>query len=127
MKKIIASLIALALMATGMVAAPTLAFAEGETSSGYTSILTECETAEAGGGEGIYCILRIALKILTYGVGIVGVLGLVWAGILYLTSGDKEAQMQKAKTRIFEIVVGLAAYAIMWLVLDWLIPGGLIQ
>lgn len=93
----------------------------------------EIETAIIGGGcvkkdnsgNGIYEILSMVLNIMTYGVGILATLGLVYSGILYLTAGGKEDQVIKAKTRIFQIVVGLLIYAVMWLILEWLLPGGL--
>ena len=70
-------------------------------------------------GEGIYKILNVALQTLTYGVGILGVLGLVVVSIQYITAGGNEQQVAKAKERIVQIVIGLAIYAVC-LLLQWL-------
>ncbi len=70
-------------------------------------------------------LLKIALNILVYGLGAAATLGVVVAGIMYLTARDSEAQVAKAKTRLIEIVIGLVAWAFMAALLNWLIPGGL--
>ncbi len=86
-----------------------------------TAVLKTC----TGDVDGIFCILNIALQILTYGVGIVGTLGIVISGIMYLTARDNEQQMTKAKSRIINIIIGLVIYAMMWGLLQWLLPGGI--
>ena len=89
-----------------------------------TAILKGCgDVAEGTEGEGITCILKTTVDILTVGVGVLGVLGIVIAGIQYLTSAGNEEQMRKAKRRIFEIVIGLAAYVLIYALLSWLLPG----
>ncbi len=93
--------------------------------------------AECGGVEtnvvncdapnGIYGILLIVLNVLTVGVLVVAVLGLILAGVQYLTARDNEAQMVAAKKRIGQIVLGIVIYAVAWTVMEWLIPGGIIN
>lgn len=68
-------------------------------------------------------ILKLVVSILLYGLGAVAVIGVIIAGILYLTARDNEQQVVKAKTRLFEIAIGLVAWAVLWTVLHWLIPG----
>lgn len=85
-----------------------------------------CIEIDQNGGN-IFKILNTILTILTYGVGIAGTLGIVISGIQYLTAKDNEQQMVKAKSRLINIVIGLAAYAFMWAFLQWLIPGGLLN
>lgn len=108
-------------------ATPVFACADGECSCGNgkcgtkisTSILDVCD---CGGGEGIMYILNLAINILTAGIGVVAVIGIVIAGIQYLTAGGSEEQVKKAKRRIFEIVLGLAVYVLIYAILSWLIP-----
>lgn len=80
-----------------------------------------------GDGCGVYSILNLILTILTWGVGIAATAGLVISAIMYLTARDNESQVAKAKTRILEIVIGLALFAMMWAALQWLIPGGILN
>lgn len=111
------------LMGVGLVA-PTLTatpvYADGE--SGQAAILTDCASKEAGGGEGIRCVVLLVVNILSVLVGIVGVIGIVIVGIQYLTAGGSEEQTRKAKRRLFEIVIGIALYVLIAVLLNWLIP-----
>ena len=76
------------------------------------------------GEDGIFMVLNVILQVLTWGVGIAGTLGIVITGIQYMTAKDNAAQMEKAKHRLIQIVIGLAVYAVMWAFLQWLLPGG---
>lgn len=74
--------------------------------------------------NGVWGILEIVLNIMTAGVGIVAVGALVYAAILYTSAGDKAAQVQQAIGMITNTVIGLVAFALMWALLQYLIPGG---
>lgn len=90
---------------------------------GADTTLVECGNDEGG----IWHILSLILDIMSIGIGILGVIGIMVAGIQYLTAGDKEDQAKKAKSRIYEIVLGLVFYAVLFVALEWLMPGGLIN
>ncbi len=78
-----------------------------------------------GNGSAMFTVLGIILTVLTYGVGIGGVIGIVISGIQYLTARDNEAQAAKARRRILEVVIGLIVYAVMYVVLNFLLmPSG---
>lgn len=68
-------------------------------------------------------ILQLVVNVLLYGLGAVAVIGVIIAGILYLTARDNETQVAKAKARLFEISLGLLAWAALFTILKWLIPG----
>lgn len=74
------------------------------------------------GKEGIEKVLSITVDIMTAGVAILAVIGIVISGIQYLTAGGNEDKLKKSKRRIFEIVIGLAAYVIIYALLKWLLP-----
>ena len=116
------------LMGVGLVApalstTPAYATSEVTTFGAKAAILTGCAGAENGQGEGIKCVVRLVVDILSVLIGIVGVIGIVVVGIQYLTAGGNEEQTRKAKRRLFEIVIGLVAYAIAYALLAWLLPG----
>lgn len=73
-------------------------------------------------GSGIKQLLSLIVTVLLYGIGAAAVVGVVWAGILYLTARDNEAQVAKAKTRLIEVAIGLIAWAMLFTILQWLIP-----
>lgn len=79
---------------------------------------------EVCGSDGVFRILGIVLDVLTYGVGVLAVLGFVVVGIQYTTARDNEGQVAKAKERIGQIVIGLVIYALLYALLQFLIPGG---
>ena len=67
-------------------------------------------------------LLHLIANIMLYGLGAAAVIGVIIAGIMYLTAKDNEQQVAKAKKRLFDVVVGLVAWAALWTVLNWLIP-----
>lgn len=91
-----------------------------------TSILGENgEYCDDGEGSGIVMVLGIVVDVLTFGIGVAATIGLVLSGVQYLTAGDNAGQIQKAKTRIFHIVIGLVIYAVFFGIIQFLLPGGL--
>ena len=80
-----------------------------------------------GSGCGVYTILNLVIDILSMGVVIAGVIGVTIAGIQYMSAKDSEEKTKKAKRRIFEIVIGLVAYAILFVGVQWLLPGGMMN
>ncbi|MBR3180420.1 hypothetical protein IKF57_02750 [Candidatus Saccharibacteria bacterium] len=87
------------------------------------AILTTCADDEDGAGGGIKCVILLVVDILSILIGIAGVIGIVVVGIQYLTAGGNEEQTRKAKRRLFEIVIGIAVYALAYSLLKWLLPG----
>lgn len=79
---------------------------------------------EVDGKGTIMSILLLVINILAVGVGIAAVGGVVYAAILYTTAEDKAAQVTKAKMIIFNVVLGVVAYFLMFSFLQFLIPGG---
>lgn len=75
-------------------------------------------------GTGVYELLKFVLKLLTAGIGIVAVGSVVYAGILYASAGDNQQQVQNAKNNIKNVAIGIVAFGLMFIALNWLIPGG---
>lgn len=68
-------------------------------------------------------LLKILLNVLVYGLGAAAVLGVLICGVQYMTARDNEQQVATAKKRLYEVVIGLVAWAVMFTVLQWLVPG----
>lgn len=75
-------------------------------------------------GCGVFMLLNLIIDILTFGIAIAATIGVTISGITYLTAKDNEQQTTKAKRRIYEIVIGLVAYAVLYAALKFLLPGG---
>lgn len=121
----------------GFLNVPTVYAQEGDT-SGTTSEGLECDgvkTSIIGGdicdGEDgqstIFNLLVWVLRILTAGVGIAAVGGIGYGALLYTTAEGKPDQTKKAIGIITNVVIGIAAYALMAVLLNFLIPGGILQ
>ncbi|MDB5179834.1 MAG: hypothetical protein JWN12_466 [Candidatus Saccharibacteria bacterium] len=74
---------------------------------------------------GVWGILLLAINILTAGVGIAAIGGIVYGAILYTSAGGSPEQVKKAMGIITNVVIGVIAYALMFSGLNFLIPGGL--
>lgn len=122
MKKIFTAIVAFA-FGLAFCAQPVFATTVPETFGIEAAILDQCaEEAEGENGEGIMCILNLIIDIMTVGVAGLATIGIGVSGIQYLTAGGSEEQTRKAKRRIFEIVVGLAAYALIYAFLKFILP-----
>jgi hypothetical protein len=92
-----------------------------------TSIINCSQTGDGGGVEnsGLWGLLLLAINILTAGIGIAAVAGIVYGSVLYTSAADNPEQVKKAIEIIRNVVIGLVAYALMYSALNFLIPGGL--
>lgn len=91
------------------------------TCSGVETSLIECE---GGGDAGVWHILLTIVDILSIGIGITALIGILIFGIQYLTDGGDVAKTTKAKRRMFEIVIGLVGWVLIFSICEWLMPGG---
>ena len=98
----------------------------GSDCGGVQTAVIKCDQDNSGGIEnnGVWGLLIITLNILTAGVGIVAVGGIVYGSILYTTAEDKADQVKKATDIITNVVIGLIAFALMWALLNFIVPGG---
>lgn len=74
--------------------------------------------------SGTWLLLKFALNILTAGVGVVAIGAIAYAGFLYATAQDSAEQTKKAKDMIINVVIGIVAYGLMYVALNFLVPGG---
>lgn len=116
-----------ALTAGLIYATPTLA-ADTASCSVLPQAICDSSTADTQDDpskSGIFQLLIWIMRIMTGVVGIAAIGALVYAGILYGSSSGQSAQITKAKTIITDVVIGLVAYGFMFIILNWLIPGGI--
>lgn len=76
-------------------------------------------------GGTIYALLIGVLNILTAGIGIAAVGGIAYGALLYTTAENKPDQTKKAIGIITNVVIGIVAYGLMFVLLNFLIPGGI--
>lgn len=83
-----------------------------------------------GDDNGCFCggtlgIVRTAMNIAMGGIAVLATIGIIWAGIMWLTARENAEQTAKAKKRMLQVVVGLAAFGMIDLVGNMLLPGGI--
>lgn len=71
-------------------------------------------------------VLKFIMTILSVGVGIVAVGGIVYGALLYSSARDNGGQTEQAMTIIRNVVIGVLLYIFMITILNWLVPGGVI-
>lgn len=106
--------------------APTVVLAASECGGTATAIIS-CNEDNKGDkieNNAIWALLLMVVNIMTAGIGVLAVAGIVYGSILYTTAEDKADQVKKATDIITNVVIGLIMFALMWTGLNFLIPGG---
>lgn len=110
---------------------PTSTYALGANGCETETAIIKCTNVDQSkkGVEntGVWSLLVGAIKFLSVGVGIAAVGGIVYAAILYTSAGGNAEQVKKAMGMITNTVIGVIAYALMFSLLNFLIPGGLFR
>jgi len=75
-------------------------------------------------GTGLWQLLLIAINILTAGVGVLALGGIIYGSVLYASAGGNPEQVKKAKTAFTNVVIGVVAFGGMFTLLNFLVPGG---
>lgn len=96
--------------------------AQAATCGEAKTIFISCGQDSSGG---IWPVLLMIISILTAGIGIVAVGGLVYGAILWATAKDDSSQVSKSKQVMFNVAIGIVAYALIYPFLQFIIPGGI--
>lgn len=129
MKKILVSILAVIMCGMAMVSPVMAKCPDGWIPAsilGDNAITTpegeRCIEGDRGDGTKIKEILKIVVRVMTIGMGILATTGIMITGIQYLTAAGNEEQARKAKRRLLEIVIGVAVYVVIFALLTFLIP-----
>jgi Type IV secretion system pilin len=87
---------------------------------------SSCVNNSAAQGGAIIIYLREVLQLMSSAVGIVIVLMLVVAGIQYITSTGNPSLVGAAKKRIMNALTALFLFMFMVLILQFIVPGGIL-
>ena len=106
----------------GVMMAPRPAFADdppASNSDDCTSLLP-ADWCTPDSGDGIKKMVKFVVDLLAGGVVVVGTIGIVICGYIWMTARDNEAQVAKAKKRLVEIVIGMVVFVAIDLVVNLL-------
>lgn len=97
---------------------------------GVETSIVSCTTSgdpEAVSGTAIWSLLIIIINILTVGVGVAAVGGLIYASVLYASASSNAEQIKRAKEIMLNVAIGLIMYVIMYAFLNFIVPGGMFK
>jgi len=103
-------------------------FVSAKTTCGTTETsIIGCNPTNVKGVEGtaVWSLLLMVVNILTAGVGIVAVAGIIYGSVMYASAGGNPENVKKARGIITNVVIGIIAYAFMFTILNFITPGGL--
>jgi hypothetical protein len=115
------------LLALTFVSIPVTSYAASKCGGTDTAIIS-CSADNTGNdltNNGVWALLLMGINILTAGIGIAAVGGVIYGSILYTTAGDNDGQIKQAKEVIRNVVIGLIMYVAMYALLQFIIPGGI--
>jgi len=77
-------------------------------------------------GGAIIFYLRYVLQLLSSAVAAIVLLMMIIAGVQYITSGANPGQVKAAKDRLTNALIALVLFFLMFAILQFLIPGGIL-
>ena len=75
-------------------------------------------------GNPIILWIQFFVNLLSVVIVVGSAVMIAFAGVQYTSSRDNAQGVQDAKKKIFNVVLGLLAYAFLYAFVQWLIPGG---
>jgi len=123
--KIVAALLTIGL-GIALVATPVSALGEGGASAGIGAARGDNTPSNLVNGDS--SIIKRAINIMLFAVGVLSVVMLIFGGFRYVISGGKKESVTNAKNTILYAIVGLLvavfAYAIINFILGAALSGG---
>lgn len=104
--------------------------AAGEAASAATNCIDTMlfgKVCDACDGGAMLKVVAASIKILSAGIIVAATIGIIICGVMILTSKDNASQIAKARKRIIDIIIGVVVYALMFTILNFIIPGGIVE
>lgn len=76
------------------------------------------------GGNIIYSYLALVIELLSAGVGLVITLMIAVSGVQYITARDDPKKIEAAKHKIWNAVLALILFILMYALINFIVPGG---
>ena len=76
-------------------------------------------------GTVLFKVVAIIANFILGGVIIGATIGIILSGVQILTARDDPGQVAKGKQRIINVVIGIVAASLMYVILNFIVPGGI--
>ena len=113
--------VALVALAIGVAMPSATVFAQGTCAGAETAIINCTEDA---GEDAIWKLVNDVIKVMMGGVGVLALAGIVYGAVLYSSAGGSPEQVKKAKGIFINVAIGVIAFAAMFALLEFIVPGG---
>ena len=84
------------------------------------------QVCDACDGGAIFKIVAFFLKLISAGVLVLAVIGIIICGVMIMSAGSSPDRVAKGKRRLIEIIVGIIIYALLFTIANFIIPGGVV-
>ena len=93
--------------------------------SGDDAVKTNFDFGCEGEGGSIQDLAYAFIRFLSIGVGLVLAASIIYAGIQYTASQGNPEKTSEAKNRIYNAIIALVFYLLIFAIIQYLVPGGL--
>jgi hypothetical protein len=100
-----------------------------DSSASYNNAPTTCTGGDISNSDNcpIVGYIVLAINVLSGAVGLIITAVIIASGIQYSSSRDDPQAVAAAKGRIYSAVLALAVFIFAWTILQWLVPGGVLN
>lgn len=109
--------------ALGVLAAPAIASAQNQNAINIQDIRSIggllSPLKPTGGSFSVEQLIVIVFNYLIIIAGVLALFYLIWAGIQYITAGTDDTKAAKAKTGIFNAIIGIVVILVSYLIISW--------
>lgn len=84
------------------------------------------QVCDACDGGAIFKIVSFFLKLISAGVLVLAVVGIIICGVMIISSGSNADRVAKGKKRLIEIIIGIVVYTLMFAIINFIVPGGVV-
>ncbi len=101
----------------GVLLTPALAFAQVQTID-LNAIIAAIFPTQVG-GTNIFILFNGLFRILIVLAAIIAIFYLIWAGIQYITASTDEEKAKKARTAIYNAIIGIVVIVLSYAIIVW--------
>lgn len=116
-----------AVFATLLPATPTFAAKCGGVETAIISCDQNSEDPKTVQETGVWGVLIVVINIMTAGVGVLALAGIIYGAVLYTSAGGSPEQVKKARAVFTNVVIGVIAFGGMFMLLNFIVPGGVFR
>ena len=78
-------------------------------------------------GSAIFELVGNCISIISVGVLMLATIGFLIAGVVIITARDNSGKIAEARNRMMQIIIGIAVFALMSIIADFIVPGGVVR